>query len=79
MKIQYSSLWIEMIRGKKCMVRTYRKAKISTMNVMKRMFSIINIIPANIILRLYLDDIMYPISYHAQRLGSDQVRNTTNE
>ena len=61
------------------MVRTYRKAKTSTMNAMERTFSIINIIPASIILRLYLDDIMYPISYHAQRLGSDQVRNTTNE
>ena len=52
---------------------------ISTMNAMERTFSIINIIPASIILRLYLDDIMYPISYHAQRLGSDQVRITTNE
>ena len=41
--------------------------------------SIINIIPASTFLRLYLDDIMYPISYHAQRLGSVQVRNTTKE
>ena len=41
--------------------------------------SIINIIPASIFLSLYLDDIMYPIWYYAQRLGSDQVRNTTNE
>ena len=61
------------------MVRTYRKPKISEMNVMERTLSIINIIPASTFLRLYLDDIMYPISYDAQRLGSDQVRNTSNE
>ena len=44
---------------------TYQKAKVSTMNVMERTFSIINSIPASTFLRLYLDDIMYPISYHA--------------
>ena len=75
MKIQYSSLWIEMIKGKKCMERTYRKAKVSAMNAMERPFSIINIIPASTFLRVYLDDIMYPISHHAQRLGYDQVSN----
>ena len=37
--------------------------------------SIVNIIPASTFLRLYLDDIMYPISHHAQRLGYDQVSN----
>ena len=41
--------------------------------------SIINIIPASTFLRLHLDDIMYSISCHAQRLGSDQVRNATNK
>ena len=61
------------------MVRTYRKRKVSEMNVMERTLSIINIIPASTFLRLYLGDIMYPISYDAQRLGSDQVRNTSNE
>ena len=45
----------------------------------KRNGKMLSIIPDSTFLRLHLDDITYSISCHAQRLGSDQVRNATNE